>query len=113
MTRWCVEATGGFQRGGVPADGHPFRGATHRASHEHGLHRHMEIDEHGWLQENARDIPTPPTQPLVGPREDRRHSLGVRRVSTDLSYTSAYDKPEQVCGRTVTVVTVRPQQMLI
>ena len=27
----------------------------------------MEIDEHGWLQENARDTPTPPTQPLVGP----------------------------------------------
>ena len=67
MTRRRVVGTGGFQRGGVPADGHPSRGATHRASHEHGLHRHMEIDEHGWLQENARDIPTPPTQPLVGP----------------------------------------------
>ena len=80
---------------------------------KHGLYRHMEINEHGWIQENARDIPTPTTQPLVGPKEDRRHSLGVRRVSTDLSYTSAYDKPEQVCGRTVTVVTVRPQQMLI
>ena len=63
MTRRHVVATGGFQRGGVPADGHPSRGATHRASHEHGLHRHMEIDEHGWLQENARDTPTPPTQP--------------------------------------------------
>ena len=73
----------------------------------------MEIDEHGWLQENARDTPTPPTQPLVGPREDRRHSLGVGRVSTGLSYSSAYDKPEQVCGRTVTIVTVRPQQMLM
>ena len=73
----------------------------------------MEIDEHGWLQENARDTPTPPTQPLVGPRENRRHSLGVGRVSTGLSYSSAYDKPEQVCGRTVTMVTVRPQQMLM
>ena len=31
----------------------------------------------------------------------------------DLSHSSAYDKPEQVCGRTVTVVTVRPQQMLM
>ena len=113
MTRRHVVATGGFQRGGVPADGHPSRGATHRASHEHGLHRHMEIDEHGWLQENARDTPTPPTQPLVGPRENRRHSLGVGRVSTGLSYSSAYDKPEKVCGRTVTMVTVRPQQMLM
>ena len=28
MTRRHVVATGGFQRGGVPADGHPFRGAT-------------------------------------------------------------------------------------
>ena len=74
----------------------------------------MEIDEHGWLQENARDTPTPPTQPLVGPRENRRHSLGVGRVSTGLSYSSAYDnKPEKVCGRTVTMVTVRPQQMLM
>ena len=72
----------------------------------------MEIDEHGWLQENARDTPTTPTLPLVGPRENRRHSLGVRRVSTGLSYSPAYDKPEQVCGRTVTIVTVRPQQML-
>ena len=70
MTRRHVEATGGFQRGGVPADGHPSRGATHRASHEHGLHRHMEIDEHGWLQENARDTPTPPTQPLIGSSRD-------------------------------------------
>ena len=113
MTRRHVVATGGFQRGGVPADGHPSRGATHRASHEHGLHRHMEIDEHGWLQENARDTPTPPTQPLIGPRENRRHSLGVGRVSTGLSYSSAYDKPEKVCGRTVTMVTVRPQQMLM
>ena len=69
---------------------------------------HMEIDEHGWLQENARDTPTPQTQPLVGPREDRRHSLGVGRVSTGLSYSPAYDKPEQVYGRTVTIVTVRP-----
>ena len=68
----------------------------------------MEIDEHGWLQENARDTPTPPTQPLVGPSKDRRHSLGVGRVSTGLSYSSAYDKPEQVYGRTVTMVTVRP-----
>ena len=113
MTRRHVVATGGFQRGGVPADGHPSRGATNRASHENGLHRHMEIDEHGWLQENARDTPTPPTQPLIGPREDRRHSLGVGRVSTGLSYSSAYDKPEKVCGRTVTIVTVRPQQMLM
>ena len=68
----------------------------------------MEIDEHEWLQENARDTPTPPTQPLVGPRENRRHSLGVGRVSTGLSYSPAYDKPEQVYGRTVTMVTVRP-----
>ena len=113
MTRRHVVATGGFQRGGVPADGHPSQGATHRASHEHGLHRHMEIDEHGWLQENARDTPTPPTQPLVGPRENRRHSLRVGMVSTGLSYTSAYDKPGKVCGRTVTMVTVRPQQILM
>ena len=73
----------------------------------------MEIDEHGWLQENARDTPTPPTQPLVGPSKTRRHSLGVGRVSTGLSYSPAYDKPEKVCGRTVTIVTVRPQQMLM
>ena len=95
MTRRHGVATGGFQRGGVPADGHPSRGATHRASHEHGLHRHMEIDEHRWLQENARDTLTPPTQPLIGPREDRRHSLGVRRVSTDSPCSSAYHKPEK------------------
>ena len=69
MTRRHVVVTGGFQRGGVPADGHPSRGATNRASHEHGLHRHIEIDEHGWLQENARDTPTPPTQPMIGGRE--------------------------------------------
>ena len=67
----------------------------------------MEIDEHGWLQENARDTPTPPTQPLVWPSKDRRHSLGVGRGSTGLSYSSAYDKPEQVYRRTVTMVTVR------
>ena len=73
----------------------------------------MEIDEHGWLQENARDTPTPPTQPLVGPSKTRRHSLGVERASTGLSYSSAYDTPEKVCGRTVTMVTVRPQQMLM
>ena len=108
MTRRHVEATGGFQRGGVPADGHLFRGATNRASHEHGLHRHIKIDEYGWLQENARDTPTPQTQPLIGSRENRRHSLGVGSVSTDLSYSSAYDKPEKVYGRTVTMVTVRP-----
>ena len=67
----------------------------------------MEIDEHGWLQENARDTPTPPTQPLVGSSKTRRHSLGVGRVSTGLSYSSAYHKPEKLCGRTVTIVTVR------
>ena len=31
-----------------------------RASHENGLHRHIEIDEHEWLQENARDTPFRP-----------------------------------------------------
>ena len=34
------------------------------------------------FRKNARDSPTPPTQPLIGPRENRRHSLGVGRVST-------------------------------
>ena len=68
----------------------------------------MEIDEYGWLQENARDTPTPPTQPLIGPSKTRRHSLGVGKASTGLSYSPAYDKPEQVYGRTVTIVTVRP-----
>jgi hypothetical protein len=68
----------------------------------------MEIDEHGWLQENARDTPTPPTQPTIRPREKRQHSPGVGRASTGLSYSSAYDKPEQGYGRTVTLVTVRP-----
>ena len=76
MTRRHVVATAGFQRGGVPADGHPFRDATHRASHEHGLHRHMEIDEHGWLQENARDAPTPPTQPMIGAERESTAFVG-------------------------------------
>ena len=68
MTGRHVVVTGGFQRGGVPADGHPSRGATNRASHENGLHRHIEIDEHGWFQENARDSPTPHTQPMRAER---------------------------------------------
>ena len=50
------------------------------------------------FQENARETPTPPTQPMIEPREDRRHSLGVGRVSTGLLYSSAYDKPEKVRG---------------
>ena len=33
---------------------------------------------------------------------------GSGRVSTGLPYSPAYDKPEQVYGRTVTIVTVRP-----
>ena len=49
----------------------------------------------------------------VGPREKRQHSPGVGRASTGLSYSSAYDTLEQVCGRTVTIVTVRPQQILM
>ena len=68
----------------------------------------MEINEHEWLQENARDTPPPPTQPLIGSSKTRRHLLGVGRASTDLSYSSVYDKPEKLYGRTVTMVTVRP-----
>ena len=114
MTRWCVEATGGFQRGGVLADGHPFRGATHRASHEHGLRRFTwrSTSTDGFRKTRVTHRCPRPSQ-LIRPREKRQHSPGVGRASTGLSYSSAYDKPKQVCGRTVTIVTVRPQQMLL
>ena len=72
----------------------------------------MEIDEHGWLQENARHTDAP--DPATGRAERGSTAFaGSGRVSTGLSHSPAYDKPEQVSGRTVTMVTVRPEQMLM
>ena len=97
MTRRHVMATGGFQRGGVLADGHPSRGATHRASHEHGRHRFTwrSTSTDGFRKTRVTHRRPRPSH-WSGRAETRRHSLGVGRVSTGLSYSSAYDKPEQV-----------------